>query len=104
MEDRHASRTALGTARLRAMHQMFDAQPLILDDPIAALLLDRSGSGPADSIAKRHRSAGVAALRSHVVLRSRFAEDRLAEAVSRGITQYIILGAGFDTFALRQPA
>jgi methyltransferase (TIGR00027 family) len=95
MEDRNASRTALGTARLRAMHQMFDARPLILDDPIAALLLDRSDSGPAD---------GIAALRSHVVLRSRFAEDRLAEAVSRGITQYIVLGAGFDTFALRQPA
>jgi methyltransferase (TIGR00027 family) len=104
MQQRDASRTALGTARLRAMHQMFDAQPLILDDPIAALLLDRSDSGPIDGIAERHRSAGVAALRSHVVLRSRFAEDRLAEAVSRGVTQYVILGAGFDTFALRQPA
>jgi methyltransferase (TIGR00027 family) len=42
-------------------------------------------------------------LRAHVVLRSRFAEDRLAAAVSRGVRQYVILGAGFDTFALRQP-
>jgi len=38
-----------------------------------------------------------------VVLRSRFTEDRLCAAVRRGITQYIILGAGFDTFAFRQP-
>ena len=41
-------------------------------------------------------------MRTHVVLRSRFTEDRLAEAASRGITQYVILGAGFDTFAYRQ--
>ncbi|HEY5505065.1 MAG TPA: class I SAM-dependent methyltransferase [Sedimentisphaerales bacterium] len=44
------------------------------------------------------------ALRAHEVLRSRFTEDRLAAAGSRGITQYVILGAGFDTFALRQPS
>jgi methyltransferase (TIGR00027 family) len=43
-------------------------------------------------------------LRAHVVLRSRFAEDRLAAAVERGVRQYVLLGAGFDTFALRQPA
>ena len=39
-----------------------------------------------------------------MVLRSRFTEDRLAAAVARGVTQYVILGAGFDTFAVRQPA
>jgi methyltransferase (TIGR00027 family) len=39
-----------------------------------------------------------------MVLRSRFAEDRLAAAIGRGVTQYVILGAGFDTFAVRQPA
>jgi methyltransferase (TIGR00027 family) len=42
-------------------------------------------------------------LRAHVVLRSRFAEDRLEAAVQRGVTQYILLGAGYDTFAYRQP-
>jgi methyltransferase (TIGR00027 family) len=51
-----------------------------------------------------HQTLAARALRTHVVLRSRFAEDRLAEAVGRGITQYVILGAGFDTFAYRQPA
>ena len=53
--------------------------------------------------ADNYRSPEMLALRTHVVLRSRFTEDRLAAAVSRGITQYVILGAGFDTFALRQP-
>jgi O-methyltransferase involved in polyketide biosynthesis len=38
-----------------------------------------------------------------VVLRSRYAEDRLALAASRGVRQYVILGAGMDTFAYRQP-
>jgi methyltransferase (TIGR00027 family) len=42
-------------------------------------------------------------LRAHIVLRSRFAEDRLAHAVTRGASQYVVLGAGLDTFAFRQP-
>lgn len=43
-------------------------------------------------------------LRAHIVLRSRFAEDQLAAAVERGVRQLVILGAGLDTFAYRQPA
>jgi methyltransferase (TIGR00027 family) len=43
------------------------------------------------------------ALRSHVLLRSRFAEERLRGAVARGVTQLIVLGTGLDTFAYRQP-
>jgi methyltransferase (TIGR00027 family) len=38
-----------------------------------------------------------------VVLRSRFTEDRLKQAVARGVSQYVILGAGYDTFIARQP-
>jgi methyltransferase (TIGR00027 family) len=53
--------------------------------------------------ADQYQTSERLALRAHVVLRSRFAEDRLAAAVHRGVTQYVILGAGFDTFALRQP-
>jgi methyltransferase (TIGR00027 family) len=93
MSDHKASRTALGTAYLRAAHQLLDAYPRILDDPVALTLL-----GPA-ALQRINDKAD----RAHVVLRSRFAEDRLAAAVLRGITQYVILGAGFDTFALRQP-
>jgi methyltransferase (TIGR00027 family) len=81
MPDRNVSRTALGTAYMRAVHQLFDASPRILEDPLAMRLL-----GP----------AAVQRINA-------FAEDRLAAAVHRGVTQYILLGAGFDTFALRQP-
>jgi len=47
--------------------------------------------------------AEAKALRAHVVLRSRYAEDRLKSSIERGIRQYMLVGAGFDTFALRQP-
>jgi methyltransferase (TIGR00027 family) len=98
---RHASRTALGVAALRAVHQLMDGAPKILDDPIAALLLDDDGPRMLDPA--RVREPDVVALRSRVVLRSRFAEERMAEAVRRGVCQCVILGAGFDTFAYRQP-
>lgn len=104
MSDRKASRTALGTAYLRAVHQLFDAQPRILEDPVAVPLLGPAALKRINDAPDRYRTPETSALRAHVVLRSRFAEDRLAAAVLRGITQYVILGAGFDTFALRQPA
>ena len=96
------SRTALATAYLRAAHQLLDAPPRVLEDPIAIPLL---GAGASDRIRKeaaRYSTPGARQLRAHVVLRTRFAEDRLAAAVKRGIVQYVILGAGLDTFALRQ--
>ena len=98
-----ASRTALGTAYLRAAHQLLDAAPKILDDPIAVRLLGEGAGQKIRESAERYRNSAAAALRSHVVLRSRYAEDRLAAAVQRGVGQYVILGAGFDTFAFRQP-
>lgn len=99
-----ASRTARAVAWLRAAHQIVDAEPRILSDPIAVRLL-----GPASMqtiLDKRAELEQPAARgwRSHVVLRSRFTEDRLRAAVARGVTQYVLLGAGFDTFAYRQPA
>jgi methyltransferase (TIGR00027 family) len=100
---RHASRTALGVAALRAVHQLMDGAPKILDDPIAALLLDDDGRQILEANAARVHEPDIVALRSRVVLRSRFAEERMAEAVRRGVRQCVILGAGFDTFAYRQP-
>ncbi len=102
MAEGESSRTALGVAARRAVHQLVDATPRILDDPVVLRLLD-----PAylDRIAAdpRHRSAPAKALRAHLLLRSRYAEDRLSKAVERGIRQYVLLGAGFDTFPYRQP-
>jgi methyltransferase (TIGR00027 family) len=100
---RKASRTALNVAMLRAVHQTLDGQPKILDDPIAAVLLDDEFDQQITAYHDRAREPWIMELRSQVVLRSRFAEDRLADAVRRGARQCVILGAGFDTFAYRQP-
>jgi methyltransferase (TIGR00027 family) len=100
---RKASRTALSVAMIRAVHQTLDGQPKILDDPIAADLLGDEFSQQISAYRDRAREPRVMELRSQVVLRSRFAEDRLADAVRRGARQCVILGAGFDTFAYRQP-
>jgi methyltransferase (TIGR00027 family) len=104
MSDRNASNTAFGTLFMRGVHQLLDAKPLILDDPVALTLLGEDTCRQIKNSKDHHQTLEARALRTHVVLRSRFTEDRLAEAAGRGITQYVILGAGFDTFAYRQPA
>ena len=91
-------------AFLRAVHQLIDEAPKILDDPVVVRLFDASALDRIRQAPDQFRTPRLNALRSHVVIRSRFAEDRLAEAVRRGIQQFICLGAGFDTFAYRQPA
>lgn len=103
MSDRNASSTAFATLYMRAVHQLLDAQPLVLEDPAAITLLGEEAARQIRKNPTHHSTLGARALRTHVVLRSRFTEDCLAHAVERGITQYVILGAGFDTFAFRQP-
>ena len=92
--ERNPSRTALTTAWLRAAHQILDAPPRILDDTVALRLLGEAAEQRIREDAKRYGAAAALALRAHVVLRSRFAEDRLEEAVRRGVTQFVLLGAG----------
>ncbi len=90
--------TALGAAMLRAAHQLLD-EPRVFDDPLALAIVGT------DSAAALHadpgRYASRASLRAFVALRSRYAEDQLAAAMSRGVRQYVVLGAGLDTFAYR---
>ncbi len=104
MKDQIASRTALASAYLRAAHQILDARPLILDDPVALILLGPGAEKRIKGTIGRYMTPEAKALRSHVVLRSRYTEDRLRLSILRGVSQYVIVGAGFDTFALRQPA
>lgn len=104
VSDTKVSRTAMATAYMRAAHQLFDAPPRILEDPIAPLLLGPDGLRRIRDSADSYQTTELRALRAHVALRSRFAEDRLAAAVGRGVKQYVVLGAGFDTFIARQPA
>jgi methyltransferase (TIGR00027 family) len=98
METGRASKTALRVAIRRAAHQMME-HPRILDDPIAVPLL-----GPGFARDMERASHTVARdFRAFMATRSRYAEDRLADAVAKGVAQYVILGAGLDTFAYRNP-
>lgn len=97
------SLTAQGVAALRAVHQLVDDPPRILDDPISVRLVGREFGERLAAHPERIRGPRVTALRSHVLLRSRYAEDRLALAVQSGVRQCVIIGAGLDTFAYRQP-
>jgi methyltransferase (TIGR00027 family) len=88
---------------MRWQHQTLDGEPKVLADALSGLLL---GEEILRQVAARMgdpRSPEMLALRSHVVLRSRYCEDRLAAAVREGVSQLVILGAGLDTFAYRQP-
>ncbi len=100
------SRTALRVALRRAAHQLYDAPSLVLDDPFALRILGSHAEElrrtPNPDASRKPRPHSVA-LRAFVVARSRYAEDVLAAAAERGITQCVLLGAGLDTFALRNP-
>ncbi len=100
------SRTALRVAMRRAAHQLYDAQPLVFDDPLAIAILgphaEELERTPGRNSLHKPRPHSIA-LRAFLVARSRYAEDLLAQAVARGITQYVLLGAGLDTFAHRNP-
>ena len=99
----NASRTALGVALRRAAHQIYDEGPLVLNDPIAVPLLGyRYAKALADSLEDLNEDSSRL-MRAWLVARSRFAEDHLASAVEAGVRQYVILGAGLDTFGFRNP-
>jgi methyltransferase (TIGR00027 family) len=98
MEAGQPSKTALRVAIRRAAHQLADPPP-VLDDPIALRLI---GSGYTRDL-DRAMEKVARDFRAFMAARSRFVEDNLAQAVARGVTQYVILGAGLDTFAYRNP-
>ena len=106
MEKKGRSATAEAVAIQQTLHQTLDAAPKILDDPISPLLID-----PASEIYKAltpHLESASRAVKSPFravfIMRSRYTEDCLAASLVRGVRQYVILGAGLDTFAYRQPA
>jgi methyltransferase (TIGR00027 family) len=104
MAERNSSTTALRVAQLRAVHQLLDGEPKILHDPVSVRLFGNEVRERLKIEAPKVNEPWVSGLRSHVLLRSRYAEDRLAEAYQRRVRQYVLLGAGYDTFAYRQPA
>jgi methyltransferase (TIGR00027 family) len=98
METGRASKTALGVAIRRVAHQLIDKPP-VFDDPIAMRLV---GDGYPRLMERAMHPVGRD-FRGFMAARSRYTEDRLAEAVACGITQYVVLGSGLDTFAYRNP-
>jgi len=97
------STTAMTAAAARAAHLIVDQAPFIFADTCATAVLGEH----ADELIGYHREHGnhpiLSAARGQVICRSRYAEDRLDAAVSRGVRQYVMLGAGLDTFAYRSP-
>ncbi|MGA3048091.1 MAG: class I SAM-dependent methyltransferase [Terracidiphilus sp.] len=99
MKPNEPSRTALMIARQRAAHQVLD-HGSILNDPFAMKILLEDEKGGLQS-ANKHPLASIGRL--FTAARSRIAEDALSRAVEGGVRQIVILGAGLDTFALRNP-
>ena len=97
------SHTAAAVAYRRAMHQVVDRPP-VFADPLAARLLSPNAQARL-AAAPDHggRSLFGDRLRAFLAVRSRVAEDQLATAVAAGVRQYVLLGAGLDTFAYRSP-
>ena len=99
MKPNEPSRTALMIARQRAAHQVLD-HGSILYDPFAMKIL-REEEKDVLQFANAHPLASIGRL--FTAARSRIAEDALSRAVDKGTRQIVILCAGLDTFALRNP-
>ena len=85
----------------RAAHQIYDARPLVFEDPIAVSILGDTYAEEVRRTPTRPDRPFSVSLRAFLVARSRYAEDNLARAVAQGVSQYVLLGAGLDTFAHR---
>ena len=99
MQTGRPSHTARGAAAYRAIHQTLDGG-VIFSDPFAARILDD------ETRARLDETAALPSLRPwrlFIAARSRFSEDTLAAYVARGVRQVVVLGAGLDTFSLRNP-
>jgi methyltransferase (TIGR00027 family) len=90
--------TAVRTALWRALHVQVDAKPPILEDEIGLKLI-----APPDDWQQRPDMKFTKRLRASIVARARFIEDLIIEQSQHGISQYVILGAGLDSFAQRRP-
>lgn len=104
MQKGRHSEMAAGTALFRAVHQILDGVPKVLDDPLAEKILGDESVAQIRDNAERHARPYLITARTLTVMRSRFVEDELRIAIDRGIDQYVILGAGLDTSPYRPPA
>jgi methyltransferase (TIGR00027 family) len=98
--DPEPDNTAVRTALWRALHVLIDPPPHVLEDEIGLLM-----AAPDEGWRDRPdmHPEGTKQFRASIVGRARFIEDLVVEEAARGVTQYVILGAGLDTFAQRRP-
>src|SRR5580704_2509142 len=92
--------TAVRVALWRALHVQSDPPPHVLDDEIGLKLAapDDDWRGRPDMDPQR-----TSLFRASIVARARFIEDLVEDQLAHGVAQYVILGAGLDTFAQRKP-
>lgn len=92
--------TAVRVALWRALHVEADPPPHVLEDEIGLQLV-----APSSGWRNRPDMRGTAVIRyrASVVIRARFVEDLVTEQLAHGVGQYVLLGAGLDTFAQRRP-
>jgi len=92
--------TAVRVALWRAMHVQVDPPPHVLEDEIGLRLV-----APEDGWRRRPDMDpdGTSHFRASILARARFIEDLVVERAGHGVSQYVILGAGLDTFAQRRP-
>ena len=115
MEEGRPSLTAVGVAMMRAVHLLLDDGPKILEDNLALALsgaenaaalranVDAFLAGFTARVGSDRAQALFRYLRATMVVRNRYAEDELDKAMVRGVAQYVILGAGLDSFVYRRP-
>src|SRR5229473_8249181 len=99
MQAGEPSHTARGAAAYRAIHQTLEGG-VIFSDPFASRILDDETRARLDETAA---DPSLRPMRLFIAARSRFSEDALAACVARGVRQVVVLGAGLDTFSLRNP-
>jgi methyltransferase (TIGR00027 family) len=97
-----AGQTMVRAAMRRAAHQLLDC-PRVFEDPIAVGFIPEASEQSILNAADDHSAPIPTLLRSVFASRSRFAEERLFQATARGVCQYVMVGAGLDTFPWRQP-
>ncbi len=97
MQPGQPSRTALGAAAHRAVHQVLE-RGRIFADPLAVRIL---GADAEAAVRDAENDPSRRRLRLFIAVRTRFAEDALTAAVARGVRQLVVLGAGLDTYAYR---
>jgi methyltransferase (TIGR00027 family) len=98
-----ASMTMVSAAAWRAAHVAFD-DPVVLDDAFAALLIGDASPYQADAVRDGTHGTEGFHYRWNMATRARLAEDTLAaQRAAFGARQYVLLGAGLDSFAMRNP-